>query len=288
MKQLLFKMFIATTTLVLLTSCTQDEENGNFNSSETREQRLTNDLISLSDNLQSLYVDAMYSNVTRSGKQSSKMNEQAIKEMEKQILAFQQKYNICQDLDEKTIIKVAQMMSLSEDSITLLTLDDDAYLDYIHDIVSEEFFDIQCHFRRTGRIDLTEYEIINNNKLRLNEKLQLVILIPFVNYAESLQSSGITRSGTSSKKTASKEKTRQQILEEAKAQWNECIEDCLKNLAKNLMGCAFGTSITEGILKSLGYNNLTPGFVSYGLIESAHENENCMYECDKKYQEAIK
>ena len=217
-------------TIIGCFSCSSElTSEGSIESSKS----IATELITFAHNQENLYVEAKegFTGTRVGDATSSDINEDALAQMDENLQRFCSSHDIYADLTEAK----KQGLLISNDSLEILSLlDVDNYLEYIKEHKSQEFYNILHEILKDKNTDLTAASIVNNEKLYLNEKIHLLLVLPAIHASSNV----VTRATN-------------HCLDE----YYEAKEDCLKwyliecgaSLLTGLGTSGFGTAIGIGL-----------------------------------------
>ncbi|MBW9201638.1 hypothetical protein EVD33_01545 [Bacteroidales bacterium SW292] len=145
-------------------------------SEELNDKKLVNDLVVFAGN-HAEFMNALL-DLHLNGKEE-KVNdideEVILAEMEQNLENMFGKYNV------KVLSRTESESCVNEDSLEMMKLDDDIFLDYIKRHNTEAFYSYCEQILVQGSLVLTQDEIISNPDLRLDEKIKLLVILPTLN-----------------------------------------------------------------------------------------------------------
>lgn len=207
----------------------------------TNGELLKQELSNFGNKQYDLFCEAFYSTGTRglSGLSTVKVDSAAVVEMENSVEKFCKNHDIFADLTPEQ----KKNLQLNKDSIEILTLDPEAFLEWAKHNKSNEYHGIISDIIVNNRTDFYPDDIINNEGLYLNEKVNLLTVLP------ALHSSFAVGQTRASKSYSNENAKRYQKCEE------EYKEDKARCLAEYLISCGLsiaGGSATAGVLVGAG------------------------------------
>ena len=224
----------------------------------------TNDALDLfAQNHENLWVEAKYGSVTRSSASSTiAFDESIMEQMDENVQDFLSKNDIFADL---TPSQKAGLV-INEDSVELMRLDPDVYIEYAEKHKSAAFNEILYQILKKNRMDYNSDDIINNAGLYLNEKVHLMLILPSLHSTVKV---GLTRAATT--KSSSKESSsNQKCLEEYESAKRAC-------LIEYLVSCGISLATSGGIPIAFGTGVGWATFQYFECEENAHTTYvNCL------------
>ncbi len=274
--------FIGKTLLLFvpfLVSCSSETEEQGIPTSNVK-TNITVDLHEYARGQENLYNEAKYGNATTRGGEGDGLNEESINKIGTSFQAFIKEHDIYADLTEEE----KQALNISKDSVEIMELDPKLYLAFVKKHKSEAFYDIILRLKKVGRLDLTQDEIINNTELKLNEKVQLLTVLPIINSTKRIQNITI-RKNTSNKliRTYSPTKTR---TKEATTKEKECQ----KQLDSDKSVCMTSLTLDIGIAAVAAALGNAAGTVvaTLEVAKAIYEYDNCCDNAEKAYKSCMK
>lgn len=262
-----------------LVSCSTETEEQGVPTSNIK-TNITVDLQEYAQGQENLYNDAKYGNTTTRGGEGDGLNEEFINKIGTSLQAFIKEHDIYADLTEEE----KHALNISKDSVEMMELDPKLYLAFVKKHKSETFYDIILHLKKVGRLDLTQDEIINNTGLKLNEKVQLLTVLPIINSTKRIQNITI-RKNTSNKLIRTYSPTKTRTKETTTKE-----EQCQKELDGAKSDCMYSLVAEIGIAAvTAALGNATGTVVaSMEVVKAIYDYNKCCDYAEKAYKSCIK
>lgn len=213
------------------------------------------------------------SSATRAGKMSSS-NSNLIEDAEDKfdiaLNNFTQKHSLYSDLstNEKT------NLSIDNNSYDLISSDPKKIMNFIKLNKTEEFYQICSNFVYRNKIDIDANDIINDNKLKLNEKISLLTML------HALQSNSVSC-------TRANLMTRSSLSPESGSNYKSKSQRCQDEYHTAVVLCNARYALDLAIVVATGVGTGGVGaVVSTGL--ACYDYSQCQNEALEQYRNCIK
>lgn len=166
----------------------------------------------------------------------------------------------------------------------MLLLDSKLALAYIKQHKSAEFYKIIKNLRKTGRIGLTQDEIIGNSELRFNEKIQLIMALPLLSMSKTRHRIVIrNKSGLNIASVYTPLKARAKETESKE-------EKCKKEYDENISSCSTSLILEIGIAAVTAYftGGVGTAIASLEVVKAINDYDSCCSNAQKLYNLCIK
>lgn len=255
---------------MLALSCTTDltadsvEDSGSI-------KTLSSDLQIFASNQESLFIGSKTPLVTRSAGTTNavQIDEDLLNKMDEELKKFLDEHDIFYDLTESQ----KDGLHVDPEYAKMMLLDHDLYIEYIKNHKSEEFCAIVKELIDKNTIGMSQDEIINDEELYLNEKINLLLVLPAINSSKYASTRNLSTKSTTAnlpRKTSSNESTskQQKCLDEYESAKKKC-------LAEYLISCGLSTIGANPISTSIGIGWAT--YQYYECEDTAHDAYiNCL------------
>lgn len=241
---------------------------------------MSSELKNFASEQEELFNEAKFSSVTTRSTDNLSLDAKTVEKIGEKFSDFISKHDIYADLT----VEEKKSLLISKDSTEMLLLDSKLALAYIKQQKSEEFYKIIKNLRKTGRIGLTQDEIIGNSELRINEKIQLIMALPLLNTDKSHPKIVIrSKSGLNIASVYTPLKARAKETESKEVK-------CKKEYDADISGCNTSFILEIGIAAATCYfsGGVGTAIASMEVVKAISDYDSCCKNAEKLYNLCIK